>query len=91
MIPFGFNKPIISLISHDKLKFFLDDLNLLKFGIDLNSNDLLERFSKILNHIETKKNSVIEELKLKQASIWSETNKNFSIIKNIINQSKKEY
>ena len=91
MIPFGFNKPIISLISHDKLKFFLDDLNLLKFGIDLNSNDLLERFSKILNHIETKKNFVIEELKLKQASIWSETNKNFSIIKNIINQSKKEY
>ena len=69
----------------------MDDLNLLKFGIDLNSNDLLERFSKILNHIETKKNFVIEELKLKQASIWSETNKNFSIIKNIINQSKKEY
>lgn len=84
MIPFGFNKPIISLISHDKLQFFLDDLELGEFGINLNSNNLFDQFVRILDNIEINKDQVEETLKSKQKYIWKETFDNFSIMKNII-------
>ena len=85
MIPFGFNKPIISLISHDKLQFFLDDLDLGKFGVDLNANNSFDLFTDILNKIESNKFDVIEELKTKQSYIWAETKKNFSYMEKYMN------
>ena len=84
MIPFGFNKSIISLISHDKLKFFLDDLDLNDFGIDLNSGNLFDQFSTILNRIEENQMQVIDTLKAKQKFIWDETLGNFTIMKDRI-------
>lgn len=87
MIPFGFNKPIISLISHDKLQFFLDDLELSEFGINLNSNNLFDQFVRILDNIEINKDQVEEVLKSKQKYIWKETFDNFSIMKNIMRLS----
>jgi polysaccharide pyruvyl transferase WcaK-like protein len=84
MIPFGFNKPIISLISHDKLKFFLDDLDLSDFGIDLNSNSLFDQFSTILTRIEENQIQVIDALKSKQKFIWDETLGNYKIMRDLI-------
>lgn len=84
MIPFGFNKPIISLISHDKLKFFLDDLDLNDFGIDLNSGSLFDQFSTILTRIEENQIQVIDALKSKQKFIWDETLGNYKIMRDLI-------
>ena len=81
MIPFGFNKPIFSLISHDKLKFFLEDLNLNSLGVDLNSKDLIDIFSTFLENFDKNELDLIQTLKEKQNFIWKETSKNFSIIR----------
>lgn len=40
MIPFGMNIPIISLISHNKMKYFLDDNNIKDRGIDISDIEL---------------------------------------------------
>lgn len=40
MMPFGMNIPIISLISHDKLKYFLEDNDLTDKGVDVNNLNL---------------------------------------------------
>ena len=81
MIPFGFNKPIFSLISHDKLKFFLEDLNLNSLGVDLNSKDPIDIFSTFLDNFDKNELDLIQTLKEKQNFIWKETSKNFSIIR----------
>lgn len=38
MIPFGLNTKIISLGSHEKLKYFLEDIDALDWYIDVNDN-----------------------------------------------------
>lgn len=43
MIPFALGSKIITLISHNKLKWFLDDTNLAEYGIEENDKDLKER------------------------------------------------
>jgi len=51
MIPFACGCKIISIISHDKLKWFLDDIDLKEFGIEENdidlSNKLIQKFEKL--------------------------------------------
>lgn len=48
MIPFGLGCKIISLISHNKLKWFLDDINMEEYGIEENDTDLVEKVLSIL-------------------------------------------
>ncbi len=80
MIPFGFNKPIVSLISHDKLQFFLDDLGLNEYGINLNSDDIDDKFNKILSKIQKDRSALIETLRSKQEFVWAETLENFAVM-----------
>jgi polysaccharide pyruvyl transferase WcaK-like protein len=85
MIPFGFNKPIISLISHDKLQFFLNDIDFAEYGIDMNSSDIKTQFVEILKKIEIIRPKLINKLKEKQMCIWEETLDNFEIMEEILN------
>ena len=43
MIPFGCGTPILSLISHDKMRWFLDDIGHNEWGIELAEQRLTER------------------------------------------------
>ena len=62
MIPFGCNIPIISLISHDKLRWFLEDIDMEDYGIDVNSMDIdlqiTRKASMILSNQERERNLV---------------------------------
>jgi len=40
MIPFGVGTPIFSLISHDKLGYFLDDIDRQQWGVEINDPNL---------------------------------------------------
>lgn len=40
MIPFGLGCKIISLISHDKLKWFLEDIGMIDYGVEENNDNL---------------------------------------------------
>lgn len=43
MIPFGCTTPILSLISHDKMRWFLEDIERPEWGVEMSSPDLEER------------------------------------------------
>ena len=45
MIPFGCRRPIVSLISHEKLKWFLEDIGAEDWGVELDEPDLADRLS----------------------------------------------
>ncbi|MFC2116874.1 polysaccharide pyruvyl transferase family protein [Bacteroidota bacterium] len=49
MIPFGLGCKIISLISHDKLRWFLDDINMNEYGIEENDADLVDKVLAIIS------------------------------------------
>lgn len=93
MIPFGCNTPILSIISHDKMKWFLDDIHHPEWGVDVldpNFYDLL--LNKSINMISNYEVLMNEE-QIEQDYLWSITINNLSKIKKILtsNDSSKNY
>jgi len=87
MIPFGCLTPIISIISHDKLKWFLEDIGHPEWGVDV----LDEAFeSKLLgksfySYYQTE--NLLKAISVEQEKIWSLTKKNSQLIQTILNDS----
>ncbi|MDN4475161.1 glycosyltransferase [Demequina sp. SYSU T00192] len=48
MIPFGIGVPIVSLISHAKLRYFLEDIGHLEWGVDVDDPDLAARLIEVV-------------------------------------------
>ena len=86
MIPFGLNCKILSLGSHDKLKWFLEDIEAIDWWIDLrnDTNHISEIIlSKSLDIIE-KSDQINEYIKIKQNNLYNITMKNMEFINSII-------
>lgn len=89
MIPFGLGCHIITLGSHDKMKWFLEDIEALDWYIELTSNPeklsslILEKFSEVFeeNFTYTKKRLLEQQEKL-----WKITNDNLASIYSLINK-----
>ncbi|MBD8041640.1 polysaccharide pyruvyl transferase family protein [Phocaeicola sp. Sa1CVN1] len=84
MIPFGCNTPILSIISHDKMQWFLDDIHHPEWGVDvLNPSfetELFEKAKELYNSTE----KLIPILKEEQQLLWNITQQNMNFIKSII-------
>ena len=84
MIPFGCNTPILSIISHDKMQWFLDDIHHPEWGVDvLNPSfetELLEKAKELYNSTD----ALIPILKEEQQILWNITQQNMNFIKSII-------
>ena len=51
MIPFGLGIPIVSLTSHDKQKYFMEDACLSQFSIEINDSKITEKILWCLKNI----------------------------------------
>lgn len=84
MIPFGCQTPILSIISHDKMQWFLDDIGHSDWGVDvLNSNfksELLDKVIDAYKNYEARHKDVVEA----QLRLWNITQANLEKIKKII-------
>lgn len=80
MIPFGLRRPIMSIISHDKLRYFLEDINRLEWGVEVDAPDIAERLESMLNRIENEPEQVYEEISQIQQMVWIETQNNLKEI-----------
>ncbi|MCB0688267.1 MAG: polysaccharide pyruvyl transferase family protein, partial [Saprospiraceae bacterium] len=78
MIPFGCNRPILSIITHNKLQYFLEDIQCSDCGIDIEDSAFEEKliviFQKILNNIEFYEARIKEQQRL----LWKVTLNNFT-------------
>ncbi|WP_062530785.1 polysaccharide pyruvyl transferase family protein [Demequina rhizosphaerae] len=51
MIPFGIGVPIVSLISHAKLRYFLEDIGHLEWGVEVDDERLGDRLTEVVGAI----------------------------------------
>lgn len=77
MIPFGQGRKVISLISHDKLRWFLEDINMEDIGVDVNEENLGSRLISLIdNTINSKDYSARQERAMdKLRNIYLENNR----------------
>lgn len=83
MIPFGLNCEIISLGTHDKMKWFLDDIDADDWYIDLTEDidHISERIVNVFHQIHEKEREITKKrLKEAQESLWAITKRNLEII-----------
>lgn len=90
MIPFGLNCHIISLGSHDKMRWFLEDIDAEDWYIDLSEDieNLSERITKKFTeiHEENAEDTNMRLLKAQQ-KLWEITSKNMKKIKQLTENS----
>ena len=86
MIPFGCHTPILSIVSHDKMQWFLDDIHHPEWGVDVLSDDfescLLTKALDFYENYHKRMNEIIIE----QDNLWRITVKNLKRIKSLINR-----
>jgi polysaccharide pyruvyl transferase WcaK-like protein len=84
MIPFGLGSPIMSIISHPKMRYFLEDIDRLEWGVDVSDRDL---FAKIVARIDDMAENLEEaeaDVNVIQRSIFDHSMKNLEIIHSVI-------
>ena len=76
LIPFGCLTPVLSIISHDKLQWFLEDINHTEWGVDVREENfetkLFKTMQYMLSNLETIKNDIKDE----QEKLWIITQNN---------------
>jgi polysaccharide pyruvyl transferase WcaK-like protein len=76
MIPFGLRRPIMSIISHDKMRYFLDDIGKPEWGVEINSPDIIQRLDQALENLENDKNTCFIDIENAQNTVWEATRTN---------------
>jgi polysaccharide pyruvyl transferase WcaK-like protein len=83
MIPFGLRRPIISIISHDKMRFFLEDINCLEWGVDVMAADFEEQLDMKISDVANNKSDYLEKISDVQEKLWRITQPNLELINDI--------
>ncbi len=89
MIPFGVGNKIISLISHDKMKWFLEDIEHPEWGIEILDAGLADLIKEALTYSEEKDDSIVRQVKNVKSTLWDITFSNMKIIKRIFDATVK--
>ena len=89
MIPFGCGIPILSLISHNKLKYFLDDINHNEWGIEILESDLTEQIVNKTNSILDDSVNLKKEIDKIQADLFCITKRNVNRVLGILGKKTK--
>lgn len=84
MIPFGLRRPIFSIISHDKMRFLLEDIQRLSWGVEVEAADLPERLMNALQRLEEERSAVHAEVAASQGQVWEETCRNLGEIQQVL-------
>lgn len=85
MIPFGIGNAILSLISHDKMKWFLDDIEHEEWGVELLSDQFESQLNAGVSHLIDNFKSIQEEISTAQEKLYVITQENVAIIRNLRN------
>ncbi len=87
MIPFGCGTPILSIISHDKMQWFLNDISKPEWGVDVNDPEfeakLMEKSIRLYDESQTGMTEIAEQ----QEKLWQITGNNMSRINELIKSS----
>ena len=84
MIPFGCGTPILSIISHDKMQWFLDDIHHPEWGCDVLDSDFENQLMQKSHSLFDNYEQCIDDIEEAKKMLWSVTLENMAKIKDIL-------
>lgn len=76
MIPFGCQTPILSLVSHDKIRWFLDDIERPEWGIEMTSANLRDETIDSARELLDNQSAVVSDIKSIQNRLFDVSKRN---------------
>jgi SAM-dependent methyltransferase/polysaccharide pyruvyl transferase WcaK-like protein len=70
MIPFGCGRPVLSLISHDKLRWFLEDIDATEWGLEVDDDDLADRLPAVAIEMVERAGDVEKQFDTARDRLW---------------------
>lgn len=80
MIPFGLRRPIFSIISHDKMRYFLEDIGHPDWGCNINDPRFGETLDAFIDQAFIQAEPLARAVTAAQALCWENTMKNMGTI-----------
>lgn len=80
MIPFGLRVPIVSVVSHDKMQWFLDDIQHPEWGADVQKPNFRQELERAMRHVSTSE-EIRDQIRSAQERLWGVTTANLERIK----------
>lgn len=80
MIPFGCKTPTVSMISHDKLAWFLEDIGHPEWGVEVLDNDFEEKLLHISEYMLENREQICNEIEDAQEHLWNVMTENLKSI-----------
>ncbi|WP_051545174.1 polysaccharide pyruvyl transferase family protein [Butyrivibrio sp. MC2021] len=71
MVAFGCGTPTLSIISHDKIQWFLDDIGHPEWGIDVNDNQFDEKILACAQNMLSHSTEMRQEISQAQDQLWN--------------------
>ncbi|MFJ5045230.1 polysaccharide pyruvyl transferase family protein [Streptomyces sp. NPDC088719] len=83
MIPFGCGTPVISLVSHPKLAYFLADIDRPDWGVSVHERDLGARLAERARAVLADHPAAVADVHDRQRPLWSATRDNLAILREL--------
>ncbi|MGI9604002.1 MAG: polysaccharide pyruvyl transferase family protein [Acidimicrobiales bacterium] len=80
MVPFGMRVPILSVISHDKMGWLLDDIGHPEWGVEVGDPALVDEICDRIDHQSRSADLVHEQLAVAQEAVWDRTVSNMETV-----------
>lgn len=81
MIAFGVGTPTVSIVSHDKLQWFLDDIGHPEWGVDVRDPSFRSTLKDKVEVMLVENNKVREQIEEAKSAIWDQMEKGLSVIR----------
>lgn len=76
MIPFGCQTPVLSIISHNKLHWFLEDIGHLEWGVDVREEEFDKKLMQTMQYMLSNLSKIKVEIAISQEELWEITKEN---------------
>ena len=76
LIPFGCQTPVLSIISHDKLQWFLEDIGHIEWGIDVREDEFYKKLMQTMQYMLSNLSKIKTEIVISQEKLWEITKEN---------------
>ncbi|MFF2136654.1 polysaccharide pyruvyl transferase family protein [Streptomyces sp. NPDC058193] len=83
MIPFGCGTPVISLVSHPKLAYFLADIDRPDWGVSVHDRALGARLAERAAHVLDDHRAAVADVHGRQEHLWSVTRANLAELRDL--------
>ncbi|WP_405692811.1 polysaccharide pyruvyl transferase family protein [Streptomyces sp. NBC_01185] len=83
MIPFGCGTPVISLVSHPKLAYFLADIDRPEWGLSVHDRALGARLAERAAHVLDDHRAAVADVHGRQEHLWSVTRANLAELRGL--------